>query len=238
MLTNEGTQATFRSATSATGNYVVDSLQVGNYSVEVEARGFKKFVSRNNALTIGQPMTVNVTLEIGTLSDSVEVSGTSAQVQTDSSGNFGNLFSQRTIEELPIVGTRGRSPLDLVLVQPGVVAGANTGGGVHVNGARERSWNYTLDGIDINETSASGSNFSPLRTNPDSIAEFRVITGNATAEFGRNSGGQVAMVTRSGTNALHGEAFWFYRTPRLNARLHKQSGPDRQIAVRAEHNGA
>ena len=217
MLTNEGTQATFRSATSATGNYVVDSLQVGNYSVEVEARGFKKFVSRNNALTIGQPMTVNVTLEIGTLSDSVEVSGTSAQVQTDSSGNFGNLFSQRTIEELPIVGTRGRSPLDLVLVQPGVVAGANTGGGVHVNGARDRSWNYTLDGIDINETSASGSNFSPLRTNPDSIAEFRVITGNATAEFGRNSGGQVAMVTRSGTNALHGEAFWFYRTPRLNA---------------------
>ncbi|MDQ2948647.1 MAG: TonB-dependent receptor, partial [Acidobacteriota bacterium] len=216
-LTNEGTRGTFSTTTSSSGTYVVDSLQVGDYTLEVEAPGFKKFVSRGNALTIGAPMSVTAALDIGTLSESVEVSGSAEQVQTSTSGNFGNLFSQNSIRELPIVGTRGRSPLDLVLIQPGVVAGANTGGGVHVNGARDRSWNYTLDGIDINETSASGSDFSPLRTNPDSIAEFRVITGNATAEYGRNSGGQVAMVTNSGTNSLHGEAFWFYRTPRLNA---------------------
>jgi len=65
---------------------------------------------------------------------------------------------------------------------------------IHVNGARDRSWNYTVDGIDSNETSAGGSNLSPVRVNPDSLAEFRVITSNPTAEMGRNSGGQVAMM--------------------------------------------
>jgi hypothetical protein len=71
---------------------------------------------------------------------------------------------------------------------PGSTPGANTGGGSHVNGARDRAFNYTLDGIDINESSAGGSEFSPIRTNPDSLQELRVITSNATAEFGRSSG--------------------------------------------------
>src|SRR5205823_10170034 len=93
----------------------------------------------------------------------------------------------------------------------------NTGGGVHVNGARDRSWNYTLDGIDNNESSAGGSDFAPLRTNPDSLAEFRVLTGNVTAELGRNSGGQVNMVTRSGTNSLAGTVYYFDRRPEYNA---------------------
>ncbi len=138
-------------------------------------------------------------------------------IQTDSSGNFGSVIEQRLVERLPIVGTRGRNPLDLVALQPGVVSGANTGGGVHVHGARDRAWNFTLDGIDTNETSAGGSNFSPLRTNPDSITEFKIITSNASAEYGRNSGGQVAMVTRSGTNEFHGNVFEFYQTPRFRA---------------------
>ncbi len=87
-----------------------------------------------------------------------------------------------------------------------------------MNGARDRAWNFTLDGIDINETTAGGGvGNNPIRVNPDSVAEMKVVTSNATAEFGRNSGGQVAMVTKSGTNELHGNLFWFYRTPRLNA---------------------
>jgi hypothetical protein len=86
-----------------------------------------------------------------------------------------------------------------------------------VNGARDRAWNFTLDGIDNNDTSAGGSNFSPTRANPDSIAEYRVITSNPTAETGRNSGANVQLITKSGTNEFHGNAFWFYRTPRLNA---------------------
>ncbi len=216
-LTSGTTGVTFQTSTTEAGTYVFDNVQVGNYTIAVESPGFKRFFSSGNRISIGQPLTVNVILEIGAVAETIEVSGSAETVQTSTSGNIGNVFSDRLIRDLPIVGTRGRNPLDLVARQPGVVSGANTGGGVHVNGARDRAWNFTIDGIDSNETSAGGSNFSPLRTNPDSLAEFKVLTSNATAEFGRNSGGQVAMVTRSGGNEFHGSGFWFYRTPRLNA---------------------
>jgi hypothetical protein len=216
-LTSEATNATFTATTSEAGTYVFEAVQPGRYTITVETPGFKKFSSKQNQVSIGQPMTVNITLEVGAVAETVEVAGTYETVQTSTSGNLGNIFSGDVIRDLPIVGTRGRNPLSLVERQPGVVSGANTGGGVHVHGARDRAWNFTLDGIDTNETSAGGSNFSPLRTNPDSLAEFKVLTGNFTAEYGRNSGGQVAMVTRSGGNQVHGDGFWFYRTPRLNA---------------------
>lgn len=216
-LTNEATQVAFITTTTSAGNYTFDSVQVGIYTVAVEASGFRRFVSTGNVLAIGQPMTVNASLTLGDVSQTVEVSGAQELVQTSTSGNFGNVVEQRLMVDLPIVGSRGRNPLDFVLFQPGVASGANTGGGVHVHGARDRAWNFTLDGIDVNETSAGGSNFSPLRTNPDSIGEFAVLTGNFTAEYGRNSGGQVTQVTRSGTNDFHGTLFWFYQTPRLHA---------------------
>jgi hypothetical protein len=216
-LTNEATRVSYTTRTTSAGTYVFDSIPIGTYTVTVEKEGFKRFVSTGNVLTIGQPMTVNVRLEVGQIAEAVEVTATAELVQTSTSGNFGNLVNQQAIQNLPIVGVRGRNPLTFVLFQPGVVSGANTGGGVHVHGSRDRAWNFTLDGIDINETSAGGSNFSPLRTNPDTLAEFRVLTSNFTAEFGRNSGGQVTMVTRSGTNEFHGTLFWFYQTPRLHA---------------------
>jgi len=216
-LINEGTNSVFTATSSDAGAYAFEAVQPGTYTVTVEASGFKKFTSKGNPVNIGQPMTVNINLELGQVSETVEVAGTYETVQTSSSGNFGNVFAGNVIRDLPIVGTRGRNPLELVARQPGVVSGSNTGGGIHVHGARDRAWNYTIDGIDSNETSAGGSNTSPLRTNPDSLAEFKVLTGNFTAEYGRNSGGQVAMITKSGTNEFHGDAFWFYRPPRLNA---------------------
>lgn len=215
--TNDGTGVTFTTVTTSAGTYVFEALQVGLYTVTVELQGFKKFVSTGNPVSIGEPATVNARLTTGTVAETVEVTASSELVQTGTSGNFGTTFDQRTIESLPIIGSRGRNVLNLVLTQPGVVSGANTGGGVHVNGARDRSWNFTLDGIDTNESSAGGSNFSPLRTNPDSLAEFRVLTGNVTAEMGRNSGGQVTMVTRSGTNNFSGTLFYFDQRPEYNA---------------------
>lgn len=216
-LTNDATGVSFTTVTNASGAYAFEAVQVGRYTVAVELQGFKRFVSSDNAVTIGEPTTINAALELGQLTEAVEVSASSQVVQTGTSGNLGSTFDQRTIESLPILGGRGRNPLDLVLTQPGVVSGANTGGAVHVNGARDRSWNFTLDGIDTNESSAGGSNFSPLRTNPDALSEFKVLTGNQTAEFGRNSGGQVAMVTRNGTNTLSGTVFYFDRRPEYNA---------------------
>lgn len=216
-LTNEATGVMFTTVSNTTGTYSFESVQVGTYSIAVELEGFKRFASSGNAVRIGEPTTVNAVLDPGGLAETVEVRAAAQVVQTETSGNLGSTFDQRTIESLPILGGRGRNPLDLVLTQPGVVSGANTGGGIHVNGARDRSWNFTLDGIDTNETSAGGSNFSPLRTNPDALAEFKVLTGNQTAEFGRNSGGQVAMITRSGTNRFSGTAFYFDRRPEYNA---------------------
>ena len=216
-LRNEATGVAFSMVSTDAGTYAFDSVQVGRYTLTVELQGFKKFVSSANTVAIGDSTTINATLQPGGVAESVEVRSSSQIVQTNSSGNLGTTFDQRTLESLPILGGRGRNPLDLVLTQPGVVSGANTGGGVHVNGARDRSWNFTLDGIDSNESSAGGSDFSPLRTNPDALAEFKVLTGNTTAEYGRNSGGQVAMITRSGTNKLSGTGYYFDRRPQYNA---------------------
>ncbi len=217
-LTNEATGATFTTTTTSSGAYTFEAVQPGKYEVSAEAPGFRRFVSRGNAVTIGQPATVNITLEVGSVTESVTVNAVAEAVQVSTSANVGNTIEEKTIKDLPIVGTRGRNPLGLVDLQPGVIdTQAITGGAVVVFGARDRAWNFTLDGIDNNESSSGGSNFAPLRTNPDSLAEFRVITSNPSAEYGRSSGAQVAMITKSGSNEFHGGAFEFYRTPRLNA---------------------
>lgn len=226
ILTNEATNISVSTLTTSAGNYVFDGIVPGTYTVAVEAEGFAAFTSKGNTLTIAQPMVVNAVVQVGVASEKVVVTAGAELVQTENSGDLGALVDQRALETLPVVGARGRSPLDLLEVSiPGVVdggplnsTGANIeGGGVYVNGSRDRAWNYTLDGIDMNETSAPGSNFSPLRTNPDSIEGFRVITTNANAEYGVTSGAQVILETHSGTNAYHGKLFWFYQTPGLNA---------------------
>ncbi|MGH9901479.1 MAG: carboxypeptidase regulatory-like domain-containing protein, partial [Pyrinomonadaceae bacterium] len=216
-LTNPATNLSLTTQTASTGTYVFDSVQVGTYTVAVEASGFKKIVSTGNVVNINQPATVDVTLEPGGVTEVVTVEASAELVQTSSSGNIGNTVEQGTLVALPIVGDRGRNPLTFINFQPGVVVGSNTGGGVHVHGARDRAFNFTLDGIDINDTTAGGSNFTPIRTNPDSLTEFQVVTSNFTAELGRSSGAQVTLVTRSGTNDFHGSLFEFYQTPRFHA---------------------
>lgn len=217
-LTNEGTGISFSTETSDSGTYAFDLVQVGKYSLTIEKPGFKKFVSQGNTLNINQPTTINAKLEIGVVAETVTVQAAGEQVQTSTSGNIGSTVEQKTLESLPIVGTRGRNPLDLLNFQPGVVIGGNTGGAVNVNGSRDRAFNFTLDGIDINESTAGGSNFTPLRPNPDSVEEFQIVTSNFTAELGRSSGAQVTLVTRSGTNKFHGNLFEYYRTPRFDAK--------------------
>lgn len=216
-LTNQGTRVALTTTTNNSGQYAFDLIQAGDYEVSVERAGFKRFVSTGNAVFVNQPASLNVTLEVGEIAEVVTVESTVEQVQTTTSGNVGSIIETRTLESLPIVGARGRNPFDLLNYQPGVVAGANTGGGIHVHGSRDRAFNFTLDGIDINESTAGGSNFTPLRANPDSIQELQIVTSNFTAELGRSSGAQVTMVTRSGTNRLTGNIFEYYQTPRFHA---------------------
>lgn len=218
-LLNEATGVEFTTTAADSGNYQFEAIQIGFYTVEIEATGFKRFVAKQNQLTVGNPMTVNASLQVGGVAESIVVSGAAELVQTSQSGNIGPSVSERTMKEMPIIATRRRDPTSILAVIPGMNNGVNsTGGGGHMNGARDRAWNFTLDGVDMNETSAGGGiGNNPIRVNPDSVAEMKIVTSNASAEFGRNSGAQVALITRSGTNELHGNAFWFYRTPRLNA---------------------
>ncbi|MDQ3219647.1 MAG: Plug and carboxypeptidase regulatory-like domain-containing protein, partial [Acidobacteriota bacterium] len=216
-LVNEATGASLTTETSDSGAYNFDLVLPGTYSVTVEKAGFKKFVGTDNQALVNQPATVNASLQVGAIEEVVTVEGAAEQVQTSTSGNVGTTIDQRVLEAAPIIGLRGRNPLDLLNNVPGVVSGANTGGGVHVHGSRDRAFNFTLDGIDINESTTGGSNFTPIRPNPDSIQEFQIVTSNATAELGRSSGAQVTLVTRSGTNRFSGNLFEYYQTPDFNA---------------------
>src|SRR5215813_8524568 len=217
-LTNEGSGVSLSTQSSDSGTYTFDLIQVGSYTVLIEKQGFKKFQSTHNLVNVNQPATINAILEVGDVAEVVQVTAASETGQTRTSGNIGTTVEQRELESLPIVGTRGRNPLDLLNFQAGVVTGGNTGGGVNVHGSRDRAFNFTLDGIDINESTAGGSNFTPLRPNPDSLQEFQVVTSNPTAELGRSSGAQVTMVTKSGTNQIHGNAFEYYQTPMFSAK--------------------
>lgn len=239
---NEGTAAVYTTKTSASGTYAFDALQVGRYTVKAESPGFKQFVSTGNVLAIGIPTSVDPKLEVGGSAETVQVEGGYDLVQTESSGNLGGQIDSITLTQLPIVGTRGRNPLNFVTFIPGVVnnGGNAVGGGISVNGSRDRAWNYVMDGIDANESSAGGSNTSPPHQNPDMLSEFRVITAAPTAEYGRNSGAQVVMVTKSGTNNLHGNAFWFYQSPflRANSADNKAAGKGKSQFVQNIYGGS
>ena len=202
-LTNEGTGQSLTAQTSDSGTYSFDLIAVGTYTVTVEKAGFKKFVSTGNNVNVNLPTTLNASLEVGDVSAVVTVENSAEAVQTSTSGNVGTTIEQKTVESLPIVGLRGRNPLDLINFQPGVVSGSNAGGGVHVHGSRDRAFNFTLDGIDINESSSGGSNFTPIRVNPDAIQEFQILTSNFTAEQGRSSGAQSFVCNSFGNESFN-----------------------------------
>ena len=111
MLTNEGTGIALTAETSDSGTYTFDLIQAGSYTISVEKQGFKKFLSEHNAVNVNQPSTVNASLEVGSVTEVVQVTATQETVQTSTSGNIGTTIEQRELNDLPIVGTRGRNPL-------------------------------------------------------------------------------------------------------------------------------
>lgn len=240
--TNPETNASYKTTSNDNGEYSFEALPPGSYTITVEQTNFKKHSTSQNILTANDTVTINIPLEPGSISETVEVVGTYEKVQTSQSGNIGSIVNEKTLETLPI---NNRNPLNLIAIQPGVIQGDPsetklTGGGTHVFGARDRAINITLDGIDINETSAGTGTFTPIRTNPDSLKEYRVITSNPSAEFGRNSGAQVALITKSGTNEYHGNLFEYHRNRSLNANeweLNRQGIP-RRFFIRNQFGGS
>src|SRR5260221_5346475 len=212
---NDATGVTSTQTTNDAGLYAFTALPVGNYTITIEKQGFKTLQKTHNALEVGTPLTADAALEVGSVSETVTVTGGTEQLQT-ANATIGNVIEQKAIEALPL---NGRNPLTLLLLEPGVVQRSfgGAGSGVHVNGARDRAYNVTIDGIEANESSVPNPVSNLYRINPDNVQEFKVTTNNATAEEGRNSGASISIATRSGTSEFHGTGFFFLRNEALNS---------------------
>src|SRR5438445_3906010 len=205
--------------TSTTGEYEFLALPPGTYSLTIEKAGFRKYEQKNLQLLVNLPMTVNATLEIGPTSQIVEVSALAATLNT-TDASIGNAFGEDQVKELPL---EGRNVPDLLSLQPGVAFTGNrddvptfdTRNGA-VNGSRSDQSNVTVDGVQVNDKDGHAFT-SVLPVTLDSVQEFRVTTTNYNADQGSTSGGQVALVTKSGSNNLHGSAYEYHRNTYTSA---------------------
>jgi hypothetical protein len=215
-------QGTSRVTTSgSSGEYQFLSLPPGSYAVTVEMAGFSKFEQARLPLLVNSPATLNVKLEIGSTSQTVEVSAAAETLNT-TDASLGTPFDANQIQQLPL---EARNVPDLLSLQAGVAYTGNrtdinldedTRSGA-VNGAHSDQSNITLDGIDVNSDTKGYAFQSVLPVTPDSIQEFRVTTTNYNADEGRSSGAQVALVTKSGTNQFHGAAYDYIRNTYTSA---------------------
>ncbi|HEV2387715.1 MAG TPA: TonB-dependent receptor [Candidatus Acidoferrales bacterium] len=212
---NEATNATNRSATSAAGTFAFPSLPAGSYTITVESQGFERFVAQHNVLSVGSPLVLNAALKVGAVSQTVQVEGTYERLQT-TNATLSDVVTGMALRNLPL---NGRNPLNLIVFEPGLVQQSNgaAGSDTHVNGSRDRAFNVTLDGIDINEPSVPNPQSNVFGVNSDNIAEYRIITQDPTPQFGRNSGANIVLTTRGGTNDLHGDLHESFRNPVLDA---------------------
>jgi hypothetical protein len=203
------------------GAYVLVELPVGHYRVEAEAQGFKKYVQEGISLDVNQQATVTVHLAVGTSTQKIEVTSDAPMIETAST-NLGQAVGEREILDLPL---NGRDFAQLGLLQTGVVpltpglleAGgpARAGQAYAVNGQRPESNNFLIDGADNFDTVDGGLVMEPPI---DAIAEFRILTHTANAEFGHSTGSTTNIITRSGTNGYHGTAWDFFRNNAMDAK--------------------
>ncbi|MBM3745806.1 MAG: TonB-dependent receptor [Acidobacteria bacterium] len=214
-VVNEATGVRQQQTTTEAGVFGFPSLPVGSYTITVEMPGFKTARSEKNILEVGTPLTINLTLEVGTPTETITVEAAAERLQTANAA-LGHVVEQKVVVDLPL---NGRNPLALLVLEPGVVQRSSgaAGSGIHVNGSRDRAFNVTVDGIEANESTVPNPMSNMLRINPDNVQEYKVTTSNATAEEGRNSGASVSVATRTGTNEFHGTAFNFLRNTALNS---------------------
>jgi hypothetical protein len=210
-----------------TGAYQVTSIPPGSYEVTASIAGFKTDVRSGITVTVGAEVNVNFSLTVGAINEKVEVTAEAAQVDT-SSATLGGTVNSSTIRELPL---NGRDWISLSLLQPGVspnasqnqndLSRAQRGNGlsIYISGGRHTDNAFRIDGVSVNDY-ANGGPGSALRVNMgvDAIREFSVLTNSYSAEYGRGAGGVVNAITKSGTNQMHGGAYYFHRNSALDAR--------------------
>src|SRR6202051_339962 len=218
--TNEATNVGASTLSNASGEYVFPQVAVGSYSVEFDLTGFKKNLEHKVNIDLNQVVTLNSTLQIGTTKETIEVTSEAPLVDTTSTQR-GAVVKDRPFSQLPL---NARDTYQFLQLQPGVMStvgssnsivyGSSNSGAVSVNGGRGRSNNFSVNGGDANDQFV---NLPTVQPTPDSIQEFRVLTNTFDAEYGRNSGSVVNVVTKSGTNSLHGNLYEFFRNTLLNS---------------------
>jgi hypothetical protein len=199
--------------TDSAGVALFASVRPSEYEITTEAAGFRKSVVSGVELNSSQTVRQTVTLEVGAVSESISVEANAVSVNV-SDATIGRTVNMKSIDTLPQLG---RSPLSLVAFVPGASVDPSDPTFTRINGARQGSNNSRLDGIDVNDAVVPRLGLSMTAVNTDSLEEVRIITNGGKAEYGRNAGGQVEMVTRSGGNEYHGSAFNFLRNTVLNA---------------------
>jgi hypothetical protein len=216
--TNENTGTERETTTNADGNFVLTNLPPGYYTVTVELTGFKKYVKKSNKLDASIPLSVSVALEVGTITESVEVTASTATVQADSA-TVGRTIEAKQIENMAM---NGRNPLLLAQLKPGVRSGAMNrftfgldSAGLAINGARTQDFLITFDGAVGIRTRSNGTSVGTA--DADTIQEVQVLTANYNAEYGRSAGGMVRMVTKSGGRDLHFSVYDYLRNRALDA---------------------
>ncbi len=216
---NMGTNATQSVVTDQHGVYTATLLPVGRYEVALELAGFKRFVRANIDVSVNDRLGVNILLQPGDVSETVTVMAATPLVKTESS-EVSTLINAKQVEQMPL---NGRNIIQLVAMQPGVsstlpstlTVGLGNLTNVFVNGNRASQNNWMVDGADNND---AGSNLALINyVNVDTVQEVNILRSNYSAEFGRNSGGQVNVVTKSGTNQFRGSLFEFLRDDRFDA---------------------
>ncbi|MEZ5354602.1 MAG: TonB-dependent receptor [Bryobacteraceae bacterium] len=221
-IRNTDTNAIFRASSNENGGFVAPGLAVGGYEITAEAPGFKKTVLSGITLQVNQTASINLRLEIGQVAESVEVTGESPLVNT-SNATVGEVIENRRVRDLPL---NGRGALALTLLTAGVVSNAgptNSGFGdrgiqissLSINGSPSSMNNQMLDGSN-NILSYVGEVGIPPAV--DAVEEFKVQSGTMSSEFGFTAGGTINLVTKSGTNRLHGSAYEFLRNDKFDAR--------------------
>lgn len=215
---NAGTNAETTVKTNEEGYYRIGNMQPGSYVVSVKAEGFRKVEREAQTLSVAANLRADFTLEIGQITEIVSVSGNMTQVNTEDAQMGRSLVN---IPALPNVsGSSGRNPLNLMALQPGVVSTSGgpstTVGAFSVNGQRAQANNYMLDGTDSNDLAINIPD-SVAQISPNALSEFRVVTGAMKAEYGRNGGAIVEVVTKSGSNGYHFSGQEVFRNTKLNA---------------------
>ena len=215
-VANQATGVTQKTVTSSAGTYSLPSILPGSYTVTVSAAGFKNFVHKNIVVLANQDNVADASLSVGTATETVEVSAGAVAVQTTSSDLTANYGAQE-ISQLPSsAGVLNGSPLNLAILSANVVAtpGGAQGVGGSVGGTRPRYNNFSVDGVDDNNLGTTGNNSTVI---PDAVSEFSLQTNQFSAEYGHSAGGQFSLVTKTGTNQVHGSGEWYLQNRNFNS---------------------